>query len=203
MNLFAETTKLLMKAMGVKNIHAVPRITKVVVSAGVGKNRDNKAYIEAVEKDLAVITGQKPQLRLARKAVAGFGVREGNVVGYKITLRGKRAEDFTARFVGTTLPRVRDFRGLSLTGLDGQGNLSVGVSEHLAFAEIHPDKTDVIFGVEVTFVTSAKNNADGEKLFRALGFPFQSTEQMEEDDLRLETVAEKAAKARARSEQKS
>lgn len=198
MSIFTETTKKMMKEMDIKNIHAVPRITKVIVSVGVGKMRDVKGHIEAVEKDLALITGQKPQQRLARKAVAGFAVRAGNIVGYKVTLRGKRMEDFVQRFVNITLPRVRDFRGLSLKGLDGQGNLSVGVSEHLAFPEIHPDKTDIIFGVEVTFVTSANNDAQAEQLFRALGFPFKSAEQMQEEDVQLETAGSRAAKAQQR-----
>ncbi|MBI3255559.1 MAG: 50S ribosomal protein L5 [Candidatus Andersenbacteria bacterium] len=198
MSIFSDTTKKMMKAMDIKNIHAVPRITKVIVSVGVGKLRDVKGHIEAVEKDLALITGQKPQQRLARKAVAGFAVRAGNIVGYKATLRGKRMEDFVERFVNITLPRVRDFRGLSLKGLDGQGNLSVGVSEHLAFPEIHPDKTDIIFGVEATFVTSATSDAQAEQLFRALGFPFKSTEQMEEEDVQVETAGSRAAKAQQR-----
>lgn len=185
-----------MQDMAIKNIHAVPVITKVVVSVGVGKNRDNKAYIEAVERDLAAITGQKPQVRLARKAVAGFNVREHNVVGYKVTLRGKRMEDFVQRFVNVTLPRVRDFRGLSLKSLDGGGSLSVGLPEHLAFPEIHPDKTDVIFGVESTFVTSATSPQVAEQVFRAFGFPLKTQDQTEDDEEQLETVASRAAKTK-------
>jgi large subunit ribosomal protein L5 len=179
MNTFAETTKQLMKDLDIKNIHAVPRITKVVVSVGVGKHREVKGHTEAVIKDLAAITGQRPQPR-------------------QVTLRGKRMEDFVTRFVSVTLPRVRDFRGLSATAIDAQGNLSVGLAEHLAFPEIHPDKTDVIFGVQSTFVTSAKNEEEATALFKALGFPFKSTEQMKEEELRLETAADKAAKARQR-----
>ena len=152
------------KELGVSNPHALPRITKVVVSAGVGKNRDDKAYLESVVKDLTSITGQYPQARRAKKAVAGFKVRQHNLVGYRVTLRGQRMKDFTERFVNVTLPRVRDFRGLVTTSLDGNGNLSVGLSEHLAFPEVQADQTDVIFGVEVTFVTSTKDEA--------LGFPF-------------------------------
>lgn len=197
MDHFIETTKKLMKELNIKNIHAVPRITKVVVTVGVGKNRDNKAHVEAVERDLAAITGQKAQIRLAKKAVAGFNVRQGNVVGYKVTLRGKRMEDFVQRFVHVTLPRVRDFRGLPLTSLDAQGSLSVGLAEHLAFPEIHPDKTDIIFGVQATFVTSAKNPQDAEKLFRALTFPLKTAEDVSnEAELELETSQSRAAKAK-------
>lgn len=174
-----QTTKLA-ESLGIKNIHAVPRVTKIVVSVGVGKNRDNKQHIEAVQKDLATITGQKPRERRARQSIAGFNVREGNLVGYTVTLRGKRMEDFMNRFVDITLPRVRDFRGLSLSVLDGQGNASIGLAEQLAFPEIHADKTDVIFGVGITFVTTAKNNETAEKMFRALGFPFR-TDELEEE----------------------
>lgn len=166
--------------LGRTNVHAVPRITKVVLNVGVGKRRDDKQYLEAVRRDLAAISGQAPHERVARKAIAGFNVRENNLVGYRVTLRGKRMEDFVQRFVQATLPRVRDFRGLKTVSLDGQGNLSVGLTEHLAFPEIHPDKTDIIFGVESTFVTSAKTNEEAEVLFRSLGFPFRSAEQEEE-----------------------
>lgn len=173
-------TKQLMKDLKVKNIHQVPRITHVVVTVGVGKQRDNAGFVKAVEKDLAAITGQKPHPRHAKKAVAGFNVREGNLVGYRVTLRGSRAMDFVQRFVNITLPRVRDFRGVTLSSLDGHGNLSVGLAEHLPFPEIHPDKTDVIFGVQSTFVSSAANDAEGEALFRALGFPLTKDVKQEE-----------------------
>ncbi len=183
----------LQKDLGIKNVHATPKITKVVVNVGVGKQRDDKSFIEAVKKDLAAITGQAPHVRLARKAVAGFNVRENNVVGYRVTLRGKRMEDFVQRFVHVTLPRVRDFRGLRNSSLDGRGNLSVGLSEHLAFPEIHPEKTDIIFGAEVTFVTSAQDDEQGRALFAALGFPLTASEM---DDLQVETAAEMARKGK-------
>lgn len=160
-----------------QNPHAAPKITKVVVNVGVGKHRDDQAYIQAVVRDLATVTGQAPQERRARQAVAGFKVRQGDLVGYKITLRGQRMLDFTQRFVHTTLPRVRDFRGIPRTALDGQGNLSVGLREQLAFPEIQADQTDVIFGVEITFVTSAKSNEQSEVLFRSLGFPLAKLDE--------------------------
>lgn len=166
----------LQKDLQVENVHAVPRISKVVVNSGVGKNRENRQYMEAVEKDLAAVTGQRAEQRVARKAVSGFNVREGHVVGYRVTLRDKRMNDFVKRFVHVTLPRVRDFRGIPLSGLDRQGNLHVGLSEQLAFAEIHPDQTDIIFGVQATFVTSTDDREQAEALFRALGFPFQQPE---------------------------
>lgn len=180
MAIITPSTRKLAESLGITNIHSVPRVTKVMVNVGVGKNRDNKQYIEAVQKDLATITGQKPRERRARKSIAGFNVREGNLVGYTVTLRGKRMEDFLTRFVDVTLPRVRDFRGLSLHILDGNGNASIGLTEQLAFPEIHADKTDVIFGVGVTFVTTAKDNKTAEQMFRALGFPLRSIELEEE-----------------------
>ena len=161
----------------IANIYQVPRITKVVINVGVGKNRDNKQFLEAVRADIAKVTGQKPYVRTARKAVAGFNVREGNIVGYVVTLRGKRMEDFVNRFVHVTLPRVRDFRGLSMSGLDQQGNLNVGVTEHLAFPEIHQDQTDVVFGMQVTFVTSTRDREVAETMFRQLSFPLRTAEQ--------------------------
>ncbi|MEX1112193.1 MAG: 50S ribosomal protein L5 [Candidatus Andersenbacteria bacterium] len=195
MSKFDTTYKKLMEKMNVDNVHAVPHITKVVVSVGVGKNRDNKQYVEAVERDIAAITGQKPHPRRARKAVAGFNVREGNLVGYRVTLRGRRMEDFVDRFVNITLPRVRDFRGLRRTSMDKQGNLSVGLREHLAFPEIHTEKTDVFFGVEVTFVSSATETEAGRQLFSALGFPFQEEGQEQEEV--LVTPGRKKTKAKA------
>lgn len=163
-----------MKELNLTNPHQVPRISAVVVTVGVGKQRDNASYMKAVAQDLAVITGQQPRQRVARKAVSGFNVREGNVVGYQVTLRGKRRDEFVQRFINVTLPRVRDFRGIAPYAMDGHGNISVGLTEHLAFPEIQADKTDVIFGVQVTFVTTATTNRDGEVLLRALGFPFNS-----------------------------
>lgn len=169
--------EVLAEKLSITNVHAVPRITKVILNVGVGKQRDDKAFIEAVAKDVATITGQKPHERRARAAVAGFKVREGNLVGYKVTLRGKRMEDFVQRFVHVTLPRVRDFRGIPITSLDMQGNLSVGLREHLAFPEIQAEQTDVIFGVEVTFVTSTHDRKQAQILFEALGFPLAKSEE--------------------------
>ena len=169
--LFTQEYARVQKDLGVANMHGVPRITAVVINVGVGKQRDSKQHLEAVERDVALISGQRPHQRLARKAIAGFNVRQGNVVAYRVTLHGKRMEDFVKRFVHVTLPRVRDFRGLSLKSLDNSGNLNVGLREQLPFPEIHPEQTDVIFGVQVTFVTTAHTKQEAEKLFRQLGFP--------------------------------
>lgn len=153
------------------NPHALPKIDKILVGVGVGNLRDNAKHIEAVKKDLAAITGQAPAERRAKKSVAGFNMREGNLVGFQVTLRGKRAEDFLTRLIHVTLPRVRDFRGIAKSGFDRHGNLSLGLKEHLAFPEIHSDQTDVVFGVRVTIATTAKTDAEGEALLRSLKFP--------------------------------
>lgn len=155
----------------IANVHRVPRITQVVVNVGVGSNRQNAGWLSAVTSDLKLITGQAPQERRARQAVSGFGVRQGELVGYRITLRGRRMNDFVERFVKIVLPRVRDFRGVPRSSFDGRGNLSVGLNEQLAFPEIRADKTDIMFGLQVTFVTSAKDDKEGEAVFQALGFP--------------------------------
>ena len=171
MKMFQDAQSALTKTLGIKNPHAVPRIEKVVVGVGVGKMRDNAKYIEAVRKDLATITGQAPAERRAKKSVAGFNMREGNLVAFQVTLRGKRAEDFVTRLIHVTLPRVRDFRGISKTGFDRKGNLTLGLKEHLAFPEIQADQVDVVFGVRVTLATTAKTDGEGEALLRAMGFP--------------------------------
>lgn len=184
---FTKEYAALQKSLKLSNIHAVPRIVRVVVNVGVGKQRDNTALIKQVQRDMAAITGQKPHERLARKAVSGFNVRQGNLVGFRVTLRGKRMEDFVRRFVHITLPRVRDFRGIEITALDGKGNLSVGVREQLSFPEIQADQTDTVFGLQVTFVTSATTNEEGEALFRVLGFPL-TKEAVDAVDVALETA---------------
>lgn len=161
------------------NPHAQARVLKVVVNAGVGKNRDDQTFIEAVKNDLKTITGQYPQERLARQAIAGFNVRQNNLVGLRVTLRGRRRDDFIKRFVNLTLPRVRDFRGVPVKVLDGHGNLSIGIVEQLAFPEINSEKTDIIFGLQVTFMTSAATNTQALALFRQLGFPL--VEQVKEE----------------------
>lgn len=191
MNDLKKIYKELAKELNIANVHAVPRIVKVVLNVGVGKNRGEQQYIDAVKRDLAAITGQVPHERRATKAISGFKIRRGDVVGYGVTLRGKRMEDFIQKFVHVTLPRVRDFRGIPTSSIDPQGNLSVGLREHLAFPEIHPDKTDIIFGVEATFVTSSNDRAASEYMFRVLGFPFQSP------DVRVEEPILQASSGRA------
>ncbi len=159
------------------NVHALPKVEKVVVNVGVGKNRDDANYKEAVINDLMAITGQRSHERRARKSVAGFNVRKGNVIGYRVTLRGKRKDDFISRFINVVLPRVRDFRGIKMSSFDGKGNLNVGIEEQLAFPEIRADKTEVVFGLQATFVTTASDDEEGKGLLKELGFPLEENQE--------------------------
>jgi large subunit ribosomal protein L5 len=163
----------LKKELSLGNSLAVPRIEKVVVNAGVGKRTKEEKYIDAAASDISKITGQRPVKTVAKKAIAGFKIREGNVVGLKVTLRGKRMFDFLEKLTRVALPRVRDFRGISPTGFDKSGNYNLGIREHLVFPEIQPDAAEYTFPLEVTVVTTAKNQEEGFKLLKQLGFPFK------------------------------
>ncbi|MBI4023212.1 50S ribosomal protein L5 [Candidatus Berkelbacteria bacterium] len=162
--------------LGVTNRHAAPKLEKVVVNVGTGSLREVAKIHEIVPHDLALITGQKPVARQARKAVAAFKLRAGEIVGYAVTLRGARMYDFFQRLISITLPRIRDFRGLPLDGFDGHGNYSFGIREHAVFPEIDHDHVQHFYGLGVTVHTSAKSNQAGEALLRSLGFPLQKRE---------------------------
>jgi len=155
------------------NVHAAPRITQIVVHVGVGKHRDDRAYLEAVREDLKAITGQAPHECRAKKAVSGFNVRQGNLVGLRVTLRGRRMKDFIRRLVHATLPRVRDFRGIPMSNFDGHGNLNIGLTEQLAFPEITSESIEQLHGLEVVIQTSANNQEEGYELLTLMGFPLQ------------------------------
>lgn len=157
---------------GYKNDLAVPRLIKTTINVGVGKYSKDKAYIEAVLKNLTAITGQKPVLTKARKSISSFKVREGMTVGAKVTLRGERMYDFIEKLVNITFPRVRDFRGIDKKIIDGTGNLSIGFKEHLAFCEIKADEVDNIHGLEINISITAKTKDEGFEFFQLLGFPF-------------------------------
>ena len=150
-------------------------LKKIVVSTTVGRLRQRPGFADkilpAISNDLAVITGQKPAPRQARKSIAGFKIREGDIVGLKVTLRGKRMKDFLKKFVEVALPRVRDFRGIDPKAIDAQGNLTIGVREHIVFPEVNPDETKIDFGLEVTLVSSTNNKEESYKLFKSLGVP--------------------------------
>jgi large subunit ribosomal protein L5 len=163
--------------LGLGNIMEVPRPEKVIVNMGVGEaSRDAKAMDGAV-KDLTTITGQKPAIRRARKSIATFKIRKGMPIGAAVTMRGDRMWDFLDRLLSIVLPRIRDFRGLNPSSFDGAGNYSFGVTEQLVFPEIDYDDIDATRGMDITIVTTAKDDEQGRALLRALGFPLQQAER--------------------------
>lgn len=168
-----EINQKLKDQLGIVNSLAVPKISKVVINVGIGKNKANAGYTEAVEKSLTTLTGQKPVGRLSRKAIAGFKVRQGEKIGLQVTLRGKRMADFVIKLANIVLPRMRDFRGLKVSGFDKQGNFTLGMAEHIVFPEISTEQAENLFGLSITFTTTAKNPQEGKALLEAWGLPFQ------------------------------
>ena len=165
-----EAYKELAKHFGYTSPMQGPRISKVIVSSGVGKKRDKK-QLEVVEDRLAKITGQKPAPRPARISIASFKVREGDTVGYQVTLRGARMYDFVDKLIHIALPRTRDFRGLKATAIDEMGNLTIGIKEHTIFPETSDEDLKDVFGLAITIVTTAKSKPEAEAFFRHLGMP--------------------------------
>ena len=163
----------LKEELGKSNIMEVPQITKIVVNMGVGEAVTRSSLLEGAISDLSVITGQKPMLTRAKKSIAGFKLREGNAIGAKVTLRGDRMYEFLDRLINLAIPRVRDFRGLSPRSFDGNGNYTFGVTEQLIFPEIDYDKIDATRGMDVTIVTTAKNDQEGKALLDSFSFPFR------------------------------
>lgn len=162
----------LAKQFGYKNLMAVPKIVKVVINVGTGRIRDEK-QLEALEKQFAMIAGQKPLPRKAKKAIASFKTRIGMVIGYAVTLRGRRMYEFLERLIYVALPRTRDFHGIPITSFDGRGNLTIGAKEHIVFPEMIGEDVRSIFGLEATVVTTARSREEGIALLRELGFPLQ------------------------------
>ena len=158
---------------GFKNPMMVPTLVKVIVNMGVGDAARDSKLIEGAIRDLTTITGQKPQVTKARKSIAQFKLREGQPIGAHVTLRGDRMWEFADRLLSISLPRIRDFRGLSPKQFDGHGNYTFGLTEQVVFPEIEQDKVDRPRGMDITFVTTAKNDAEGCALLKALGFPFK------------------------------
>ena len=170
----AEIIAALTTEFGFTNPHQVPNLTKIVVNMGVGDAAKDGKLIDGAVKDLTAITGQKPQVNLARKSIAQFKLREGQAIGAHVTLRGDRMWEFLDRLLNLALPRIRDFRGLSDKQFDGHGNYTFGLSEQNVFHEINQDSIDRARGMDITVVTTAKNNDEGRALLRALGFPFKT-----------------------------
>jgi large subunit ribosomal protein L5 len=183
MNILAEKYKKeirpsLQKELELDNIMAVPKLDKVVINIGIGKATQDKQWIELSKSILERITGQKPVSTKAKKSISNFKVREGMVVGTKVTLRGERMYDFLYKLVNSSIPRFRDFYGLEIKkGFDGNGNYTLGLKEHIVFPEIGMDDVEKIHGLEITVVTSAKNNQQALALLRAVGFPFKKNKK--------------------------
>jgi large subunit ribosomal protein L5 len=171
-----EVVPALRKAFDLKNVMQVPRIEKVVVNIGLGEAMDNPKALEAAIADITTITGQKPVATKARKSIANFKLREGRLIGTKVTLRGDRMWAFLDRLMNTALPRVRDFRGVSANAFDGRGNYTLGLRDQLIFPEIEYDKIDKLRGMEVTIVTTARDDNQARVMLQLLGMPFSKKE---------------------------
>ena len=167
-----EIVSSLMKELNVSNVMQVPKLNKIVVNMGIGEAVSNPKLIDAAITELAQITGQQPVARAARKSEAGFKLREGQKIGAKVTLRKEKMYEFLDRLISITLPRVRDFEGVSPKGFDGRGNYTLGLREQIVFPEIEIDKVDKIFGLGITIVSTAENDEQGRALLKAFGMPF-------------------------------
>lgn len=167
----------LMKEFGYSNVMQVPQLKKIVINVGLGEAVSNAKALEAAVGDITAITGQKPVVTRAKKSIAAFKLREGMPIGAMVTLRGPRMYEFLDRLVAITLPRIRDFRGISPNSFDGRGNYTLGLQEQIAFPEIDYDKIDKSRGLELSLVTSAKNDEEGRRLLTLMGVPFARTEQ--------------------------
>ena len=164
----------LQKDLSLKNIHEVPKVLKVTVNRGLGEAAANAKSLEASVNELAQITGQKVMVTRAKKAIAGFKIRQGMPIGCAVTLRGDRMYAFLERLINLALPRIRDFRGVSPKSFDGRGNYTLGVREQIIFPEISFDKIDAIRGMDITIVTTARSDEEGRALLREMGMPFRS-----------------------------
>jgi large subunit ribosomal protein L5 len=160
-------------SLGVGNIMEVPRLSKIVLNMGVGGAVAQASLLEGAVRDLGTITGQKPLVTRAKKSIAGFKLREGNAIGAKVTLRGDRMWEFLDRLISIAIPRIRDFRGLNPRSFDGVGNYTFGLTEQLVFPEIDYDSIDQPRGMDITIVTTARNDDEGRALLMAMGFPFK------------------------------
>lgn len=162
----------LQEKFGYSSVMAVPKLVKIVINCGLGEALADKKVVEKMSEQLAIICGQKPQITRAKKAISSFKLREGDVVGLKVTLRGIRMYDFLTKLIGIALPRVRDFRGVPNNGFDGQGNYTLGISEQTIFPELEYNQVDKVRGFEMSFVTTAGSDEQGKELLTLLGLPF-------------------------------
>ena len=163
----------LTKKLGRDNRLSLPRLQKIVVNMGVGKALQDKNRMEQAAEQLSLITGQRAQVTKAKRAVSGFRLREGNEIGCRVTLRGRRMYEFLDRLISIALPRIRDFRGVNPRSFDGHGNYSLGLTEQSVFPEVDPDKVTFVQGMDITFVTSTNNDDEARELLRGFGMPFR------------------------------
>lgn len=168
-----EIAKALKEEFGYKNVMQVPKLVKVSINVGLGANFKDSKRLEVTENVLQRISGQKPVPRRAKKSISNFKIREGNIIGMSVTLRGQRMYDFLTKLLNITLPRVRDFQGINPKAVDKQGNLSIGFKEYLAFPEIRSDEVEVMHGLQVSIATTAETKEEGLALFKQLGVPFK------------------------------
>ena len=168
----SEIAPALMKKFEYKSVMQIPKLDKVVINVGCGEARENSKVVDAIIRDLQIITGQRPVICRAKKSVANFKLREGMPIGVKVTLRGDRMYEFLERFFNLALPRVRDFRGINPNSFDGRGNYAMGVKEQLIFPEIEYDKIDTVRGMDIIMVTTANTDAEARDLLSMLGAPF-------------------------------
>lgn len=171
--LYSETiVPKLKQELGYANIHQLPKLEKVVINRGLGEASQNAKALESSVAEISVITGQKPVITRAKQAIAAFKIREGMPVGLMVTLRGERMYAFVDRLINVALPRIRDFRGVSPKSFDGRGNYTIGIREQIIFPEISYDSVDQIRGMDISIVTTAKNDEEGRALLKAMGMPF-------------------------------
>lgn len=168
-----EVAPALFESLGYGNVNEVPRLEKIVVNMGVGAAVADSKQLDAAVRDLRIVTGQQPMITRAKKSIAGFKIRQGMPIGAKVTLRGDRMWEFFDRLLGAAIPRIRDFRGLPNNSFDGRGNYSMGITEQMIFPEIDYDMVDRVRGMDVTFVTTAKTDAEARALMDGFGFPFK------------------------------
>lgn len=164
----------LQQELGIENVMAVPRITKITLNMGVGEAVGDKKILDNALRDLEAISGQRPVVTKARKSIAGFKIREGWPIGCKVTLRSERMYEFLDRLISIAIPRIRDFRGVTPKAFDGRGNFAMGVSEQIIFPEIDYDKVDTLRGLDITITTSARTDEEGRALLKAFDFPFKN-----------------------------
>jgi len=173
----SEISKNLFEKLNYKNIHEVPKITKIVLNIGLGEAKDDSKIIDKAQEELTLIAGQKAIKTKAKKAIAGFKIREGMPLGVSVTLRNKIMYEFLDRLINIAIPRIRDFRGLNSSSFDGNGNYSFGIKEQIIFPEINYDRIDKVRGLNITICTSAKNNNDAIELLKNFNMPFKADEK--------------------------